>query len=81
MPRKYLPFPDSKFDIWVDEENFYIGNKDKVVIDGNDLIINNERYKGTHGLCKLLTIQNKKKMDKDTYESWWTNKKNFTEKI
>ena len=51
LPRKYLPFPDNKFGIWFDDENFYIGNKDnKILIDGNDLIVNNERYRGTHGL-------------------------------
>jgi len=43
------------------------------------LIINNKRYKGTHGLWRLLTNPNKK-LDKDTYESWWANKDNFTEK-
>jgi phosphoribosylaminoimidazole-succinocarboxamide synthase len=81
--RKYLHFPDNKFGIhvWYDEGNFYIGSKDnKFVVDGNDLIINNERYKGTHGFRKLLTIPNKKKLDKDTYESWLTNTDNFTEK-
>jgi hypothetical protein len=81
LPRKYLPFPDNKFGIWVDEQNFYIGGKDsKVEIDGNDLNINNGRYKGTHGLWKLLTNPNRKNLDKDTYESRWTNKNNFTEK-
>jgi hypothetical protein len=81
LPRKYLPFPDNKFGIRVVEENFYIGGKDnKVVIEGNDLIIDNERYKETHGLWKLLTKPNRKNLDKDTYESWWTNKNNFTEK-
>ena len=54
LPRKYLPFPDNKFGVWVDEENFYIGDN-HVLADGNDLIISNERYKGTHGLWKLLT--------------------------
>jgi hypothetical protein len=44
------------------------------------LIVNNERYKGTHGLWKHLTNPNKKKLDNDTYESWWTNKDKFTEK-
>jgi hypothetical protein len=59
----------------------YIGSKDsKVVADGNDLTVNDERYKGTHGFWNLLTNPNKKKLDKDTYESWWTNKDNFTEK-
>jgi hypothetical protein len=71
LPRKYFPFPDNKFGIWCDEENYYIGSKDnKVVVDGNDLIINNERYKGTHGFWKLLTNPNKKKLEKGTYESW-----------
>lgn len=49
-------------------------------MDGNDLIFNDESFKLTHGLWKLLTIQNKKKMDKGTCESWWTKKDNFTEK-
>jgi hypothetical protein len=50
------------------------------VIDGNDLIISDERYKGTHGLWRLLTNPNKKKTDKETYDTWWTSKDNFTEK-
>jgi len=73
-----LPFPDNKFRLCVDEENFYIGNN--VLVDGNDLIINNERYKRTHGLWMLLANPNRKKLDKETHESWWTNKDNFTEK-
>jgi hypothetical protein len=57
------------------------GSKDnKVVVDGNDLIINYKRYKGTHWFWKLLTNPNKNKLDKHTYGSWWTNKNNFTEK-
>ena len=58
---RYLRFPGNKFGIWTDEENFYIGNNNKVIIDGNDLIINDERYKQTHGLWRLLTNPNKKK--------------------
>ena len=40
----------------------------KVLINGNDLIINYERYKGTHGIWRLLTNPNKKKMIIDKYE-------------
>jgi len=43
------------------------------------LIVNNERYKGTHGLWRLLTNPDKK-LDKDTRESWWANRDNFMEK-
>ena len=54
LPRRYLPFPDNKFAIWFDDENFYIGNKDnKILIDGNDLIVNDESYKGTHGIWRF----------------------------
>ena len=49
-------------------------------MDGNDLIINNEKYKCTHGLWKLLINPNIKKLDKETYNSWWTKKDNSTEK-
>ena len=42
------------------------------------MIINDERYKGTHGLWKLLTNPNN--MNKEIYDTWWTNKDNFTEK-
>ena len=76
-----MPFPDNKFGIRFDDENFYNGHKDnKILIDGNDLIVNGERYKGTHGLWRLLTNTNRKKMDHETYKTWWTNKENFSEK-
>ena len=55
LPRRYIPFQDKIFGIWFDGEKGYFGNKsNEVMIDGNDLIINNELYKGTHGLWKLL---------------------------
>ena len=77
----YLPFLDNKFGIWFVDENFYIGNNEnKILIDGNDLIVNNERYKGSRGLWRLLTNPNRKKMDQETYDTWWTSKENFTEK-
>jgi hypothetical protein len=78
---RYLPLQDNIFSIWRDEESFHIGNEsNKIIIDGNDLIINDERYKGTHGLWRFLTNPNKKKMDQETYDTWWTNEDNFTEK-
>jgi hypothetical protein len=45
LPRKYKPFQDKIFGIWYDSDRFYISNEsDKVIIDGNDLSINNEKY-------------------------------------
>jgi len=68
LPRKFIPFQDKIFGIWYDSDRFYIGNEsNEVVIDGNVLSINNEMYKGTHGLWKLLTNPNRKKLDKDTW--------------
>jgi len=65
LPKKYSPFPDGMFGIWQMKKNFYIGDKgNKVLIDGNDLIMDNERYKGRHGLRSLLTNPNKK-LDKN----------------
>ena len=59
---RYVPFPDNIFGIWRDAERFHIGNEsNKVIIDGNDLIINDEKYKGTHGIWRLLTNPNRKK--------------------
>ena len=49
------------------------------MIDGNDLIVKDEKYKGTHGLWRLLTNPNKKSMDQETYDTWWSSD-NFTEK-
>jgi len=81
LPRKYLRFPDNQFGIWYDEEHFYIGDKsNEILVDDNDLIVSGEKYKGTHGLWKLLTNPNKKNLDQETYDTWWTNKDNFTEK-
>ena len=81
LPRKYITFQDRIFGIWYDYERFYIGNQsNRIIIDGNDLIINDERYKGTHGLWKILTNPNRKKVDKETYDTWWTKKDNFAEK-
>jgi hypothetical protein len=81
LPRRYLPFQDKIFGICYDSDRFYIGNKNsEVIIDGNDLSINNEKYRGTHGLWKLLTNPNRKKLNKETYNTRWTNKDNFTEK-
>ena len=59
LPQKYLPFSDDKFGIWYDENGFHIGDNN-VVIDNNDLIISDEKYKGTHGLWRLLTNPNRK---------------------
>ena len=71
LPRKYLHFPDDKFGIWYDEEKFYIGDKsNEILIDGNDLIVSGEKYKGTHGLWRLLTNPNKKNLDQETYDTW-----------
>jgi hypothetical protein len=48
LPRKYIHFQDKIFGIWYISDRFYIGNEsNKVTIDGNDLVINNEKYKGT----------------------------------
>ena len=61
LPRKYLPFPDNKFGIWYGEEHFYIGNKsNEILIDGNDFIVNDENYRGTHGLWRILTNPSQK---------------------
>lgn len=79
LPRKYLPFPDDKFGIWTDEEHFYIGDS-TVVVDGSDLLIGGERYEGTHALLRLMTNPNKKKLNKEEYEGWWTSEENFTKK-
>ena len=66
LPRKYISFQDKIFGIWYDDKGFYIGNEsNKVIIDNNDLIVNDERYKGTHGLWRLLTNPNIAKMDKN----------------
>jgi len=51
-----------------------------LIIDGKDLIVNDEKYKSTHGLWRLLTNPNKKNIDQETYDTWWTNKENFSEK-
>jgi len=67
LARRCIHFPDKIFGTWLDDDGIYIGNKNnKVMIDGNDMIINNEKYKGTHGLWKLLTQPNKEKLDKET---------------
>ena len=80
LPRKYLPFPDNKIGIWYDEDNFYIGDKkNKILVDGDDLLINDKKYKGNHGLWRFLTNPNKESMDQETYNTWWTNKDNFSE--
>ena len=79
VPKKIFTFSDDKFGIWYDEIGFHIGDNN-VVIDNNDLIINDEKYKGTHGLWRLLTKPNRKKMDQETYNTRWTKKVNFTEK-
>ena len=78
LARKYITFQDNIFGVWFDGERLYIGNeRNEVMIDSDDLLINNEPYKGTRGLWKLLTNLNKK-LDKETLNTWW-NKDNFTE--
>jgi len=44
--------------IWLKDKNgqFYIG-KDPIEIDGNDLVIKGERYRGTQGLWQLITMK------------------------
>ena len=79
LATKYMAFQDNIFGIWFDGEKLHIGNSNNVVIDGNDLIINDEMYKGTEGLWMLLTNPNKNKVDKETFDTRWTNKNNFTE--
>ena len=44
------------------------------------MIINDERFKGTHILWRVLTNPDRNKIHKDTYDTWWTNKDNFIEK-
>ena len=40
---RYLPFQVNIHGIWSDEESFHIGNESsKIIIDGNDLIINDK---------------------------------------
>jgi len=65
LPEKYLHFSDNKFGICYDESGFHIGGNN-VIIDGADLIIDDERYKGTQGLWRILTNPNKKKIDQET---------------
>lgn len=68
--------------MWRDEENFHIGNENnKVKIDGNDLIINDDKFKGTEGLWRFWANPNKNKIDKETYATWWINKTNLQNKI
>ena len=57
LPRRHIPFQDKIFGVWYDDKKFYIGNEsNRVIIDGNDLIVNDELYKGTHGLWRLFEI-------------------------
>jgi len=78
LPEKYLPLSDNKFGIWYHESGFHIGGN-KVIIDGDDLVIDDEKYKGTQGLWRLLTNPNEKKIYHETYNTWWIKKGNFTE--
>ncbi|KAL3280523.1 hypothetical protein HHI36_024392 [Cryptolaemus montrouzieri] len=64
LPRKYIEgliFDeqnkdyDHKYDI--ENEKFFVGNSE-MKIDGNDLVIQNKRYKGTPGLYELLFKRN-----------------------
>lgn len=55
IARDYILHPDRQFGIYPgDKDTLHIGNK-KVVINGNDIIIDDLTYKGSHGLWKLLT--------------------------
>ena len=57
LAAKYLRFPDRIFGIWRENEKLNIGNeKNKVIIDGNDFIINDEKYKGTEGQTRQRNI-------------------------
>ena len=47
---------DNTFGIYVDGGTWKIGNE-KVVVDGNDLIIGGEKYEGTRGLWELIVMK------------------------
>ena len=71
---KYTVFQDIIFGIRFDGEKLHIGNSDNVIIVGNDLIINGELLNGTQGHCRLLTNPNKIKIDRETFDTWWTKR-------
>jgi len=52
---KYLTRNDTTFGIWFDNNSIaHIGDK-KIIIDGNDIIIENKKFNGTEGLWVLLS--------------------------
>lgn len=54
LPTKYLPYAvDSKFGIYPKDKGYRIG-KSPILIDGDDIILNRKRIKGTDGLWRLL---------------------------
>ena len=74
IARHYLnkPYRDTTFGIRKEKGHHYIGNQ-HVIVDDNDIIIakDGDRFKGTNGLWKLITLReptNFYKEDIDEYE-------------
>ncbi|KAF6205544.1 hypothetical protein GE061_019717 [Apolygus lucorum] len=54
IARLYIRHGDKQFGIWGNEDKIYIGDK-QIQVDEDDIIIQNVKYRGTHGLWRLLT--------------------------
>jgi hypothetical protein len=60
---------DNKFGIYTKGDKFYIGNKEVKIAD-NDIIIGEERYKGTPGLWELITSKDPKNYSQEDKTSY-----------
>ena len=72
IARKYLnrPSPDTTFGIRDEKGLYYIGDK-QAIIFCNNIIIDDEKFKGTPGLWELITSKNPQEpIDKEVYENY-----------
>ena len=71
IAKEYLKDPDSDttFEIRNEEGLHYIGNKQATIVN-NNIIIDDEKFKGTPGLWDLIMSKNPKYFNEDDYENY-----------
>ncbi|KAF6200036.1 hypothetical protein GE061_006336 [Apolygus lucorum] len=74
IARLYIRQDDKQFGIWGKEDKIYIGDQ-QIQVDEDNIIIQNVKYKGTHGLWRLLTDPLGPDPDKYTQEDLKVYKK------
>ena len=71
IAEEYLKDPDrdTTFGIRNEESLYYIGNKQATIFD-NNIIIGDEKFKGTPGLWELIMSKNPQEFNNEDYDNY-----------